>query len=32
MGRIVHFEIPNVGKVAYFKDPDGNVHGIIQDG
>ena len=23
-------EIPNIGKVAYFKDPDGNVMGIIQ--
>jgi predicted enzyme related to lactoylglutathione lyase len=24
-------EVPNVGRVAYFKDPDGNVHGIIQE-
>ena len=23
-------EIPNVGRVAYFKDLDGNVHGILQ--
>ncbi|HET9826701.1 MAG TPA: VOC family protein [Chitinophagaceae bacterium] len=23
-------DIPNIGKFCYFKDPDGNVHGIIQ--
>ena len=23
-------DIPNIGKFCYFKDPDGNIHGIIQ--
>ena len=23
-------DIPNIGRFCYFKDPDGNVHGIIQ--
>lgn len=23
-------DIPNIGKFCYFKDPDGNTHGIIQ--
>jgi predicted enzyme related to lactoylglutathione lyase len=23
--------IPNVGKIAYFKDPDGNTFGVIED-
>ena len=23
-------DIPNIGKFCYFKDPDGNIHGLIQ--
>ena len=32
-GKIVvpKMSIPNVGLLAYFTDPDGNIHGIYQD-
>jgi len=35
MNRVVHFEIhakdvPGVGTLAYRKDPDGNIFGVLQ--